>query len=123
MPRLPPAEEVVDAEFEEYDTPVERPAARPDVTQLRRDDAGQWYDPHLVPSTGGLEQYEARARALALFVKVPLLAYVALHKDMPVLVRLGAAAMAFLEASEIAKQSGVQVPTELPSWVPPEWVP
>lgn len=48
---------------------------------------------------------QQQTRSLALLVKVPLFAYVAMHRKMPVVVRLGAAAfgvMEFLEALQRA---------------------
>lgn len=116
MARLP-SEEIVDAEFEEVPGAA-RPPAQPVVRQLRQDDAGQWYDPALVaPQAAPLDlaQLEQRARALSLFVKVPLLAYVALNRDMPVLVRFAAMGLAALEIRDVAKAAG-QVELMLPDF-------
>lgn len=61
---------------------------------------------------------QQQTRSLALLVKVPLFAYVALHRKMPLAVRLGAAAfgvMEFLEALQRAPDyeqlvQGAQLP-------------
>lgn len=116
MARMP-SDEIVDAEFEEVPS-AGRPAAQPQVRQLRRDDAGVWYDPSmLAPQQAPMDlaQLEQRARALSMFVKVPLLAYVALNKDLPAIVRLAALGLAALEVREISKQAG-QVELMLPDF-------
>lgn len=61
---------------------------------------------------------DPRSRALALFVKIPLLGYVALSSKMPALVRLGAAALAVMEALEVAQRQD-----ELQQMLPPGWQP
>lgn len=115
MARMP-SEEIVDAEFEEIPGSA-RPAAQPAVRQLRRDEAGEWFDPSLVPVQQPLDlaQLERRARALSMFVKMPLLAYVALNKDLPAIVRFAALGLAALEVRDIAKQAG-QVELMLPDF-------
>lgn len=51
-----------------------------------------------------------RSRNIALFVKVPLLAYVALHEDLPGLVRLTAAVLGVMEALEAADRAPQVLP-------------
>ena len=99
MARLPPAEEVVDAEYEVVQQSVRTPT-RSAVVPLTDNQVDPWVDPSALEA-----QYGERARAIALFVKVPVLAYVALSDKMPALVRLGALALAALEVREIARQA------------------
>lgn len=45
-----------------------------------------------------------RSRAVALFLEVPFLAFVALNRDMPGLVRLGAAALGVVRVLEVTQR-------------------
>ncbi len=100
---LPPADEVVDAEF----TPVQEYNPRAAQTRAGVVDISQpeplvpTVNQELAPATMDLEQ---RARALGLFVKIPVFAYVALNRDVHPLVRLAALGLGIMEATAIARQ-------------------
>ncbi len=115
MPRPFNFNDEVDAEF--IDVPTQQ-AVPQTVQQLKTDD---WNTRGVIDLSNHqqvglpLAAYEERARAISLFVKVPVLAYVALSDRMPMLVRLGAAALAALEVREIARQSE-QIEAMLPAF-------
>lgn len=100
-----------DAEFEEgpqvfEPEPAPAPAAAaPTVTRLtqdyrNRDIVDLRTDVSANPSLE-LAQYEKRARAVSLFLKVPFLAYLSLNDRLPAPVRLGAGLLALWEASQL----------------------
>ncbi len=53
-----------------------------------------------------LMRYERRARAVTIFIRLPLLTLVALNDDTPSLLRLGAGLMALWEAGQLARNFG-----------------
>lgn len=100
MPFRAPAEEIVDAEVVGSPT-VSKMPPRPGVTQLIQD---QSVGGAISLDPNALAMYEQRARAISLFVKVPVLTLIALHPKVPAMLRLGAGLIAAWEAWQIASQ-------------------
>jgi hypothetical protein len=112
-------DEIEDAEYTELpsqmqpepqlDYAVSQPdfSAR-DVVRLNVDTGA---NPSLEPAL-----YERRARAVTLFVKVPLLTFVALSEKTPTLIRLGAGLLALWEASQIYRGAG-EIEATTREWV------
>lgn len=86
-----------------YEAQPEYNAAGIDVTGLVDAGVGLATDP--------------RSRTVALFVKVPLLAYVALHHKMPALVRLAALGLAVVEGMDLFQNRRAEVEAAMPA----EW--
>lgn len=112
--------EVVEGEVVGRSTgPAYRPAGPERIYQVEQEPYaapdGQELDlTGLVDAGVGLAM-DPKARALALLVKVPLLAYVALSDKMPVLVRLAAAGLGAAEVLE-----ALQRQRDYEQLVPPE---
>jgi hypothetical protein len=77
--------------------PEQQPTAPPQITQAQMDDLQQQQD---------LVVLEQKARAVSLFVKIPLLAYISLNSDLPGLVRLSAALVGALEIRQLYQAQG-----------------
>lgn len=80
------------------------PSYRPDPYQSAQYPAGDGLDLTGLVDTGVTLASDPKSRTLALLVKVPLLAYVALSDKMPPLVRLAALALGAMEALEISQR-------------------
>lgn len=96
---IPPADQVVDAEYTVADPApqtVSKPPPREGVIYLNQESGQQVM---VMPT-----DYEQRARMASLFLKVPFMAYLALNRDLPPLVRLLAAGLGVLEVSQIVKE-------------------
>lgn len=112
--------EEVDAEFTEV-APAPAPAATepPPVTRLKVDyrerDIVNMSTPSGNPSIE-LQLYEKRARAVALFVELPLLAVVALSDKTPPLIRLGAGLLAIWKSVELARGGAQEVQSTVTEW-------
>jgi len=98
-------ENEVDAEYTEVP-----PAPAPPVVKLKQDyrsrDVVDLRTDVSANASLELALYEKRARAVTLFLKVPLLTFVALHDKTPALIRLGAGLLALWEASQIYRGAG-----------------
>lgn len=77
---------------------------------------GQGYDVTGLVDAGVSLASNPRSRAVALLVKIPLFAFVALSDRMPPLVRLAALALGGMEALEALQRRG-----ELEQQIPAEW--
>ena len=111
------ADAIVDAEVVSEPQSVSSPPRRSGVVYLHSPPIEPQFQASSLDQTGAdypiqqdpFDQVAAlstdkRARAISLFVKVPLFVYVALSPKMPALVRLGAGALAVWEAMQIASQ-------------------
>lgn len=113
MPFRSPSDEVVDAEVSE---PAPRQVtSRPGVTYVDLSQRGGT----AVEADGSYFSplAEQRARAVTLFVRVPLLTLVALDSKVHGLIRLTAGALALWDVLQISQQSA-----ELEQLVPQEWM-
>ncbi len=106
MPFGIPAEQIVDAEVvTAHDAPT--------VDQyIRHDTSGVVNIPGAMPlvdptshAVDPLAKWQGRARAMTIFIKIPLLTFIALHDKTPALVRLGAGLLAIWEAVELAQSN------------------
>ncbi len=117
--------DVEDAEFVEYaQQPAPQQVYAPpqtvsqpdfkvrDVVRLDPVPQDQYFDPTQ------LAIYDKRARAVTLFIKVPLLAFVAFNDKTPGLIRLGAGLLALWEASQLARSAG-EVEQTVTQWAQP----
>ncbi len=119
MPFTLKEQPIVDAEFVEV-TPDSGPAP---VQQLHTDMRDRnIVDLRLGADAGPIqmELYARRARAVSLFVELPLLTIVALHDKSPGLIRLGAAILAAWKAVELARGGAIEVQATGEDWVQ-EW--
>jgi len=96
-----PGDAVVDGQVVgRQDAPVSPPAVQtppPQITRAEMDDLQHQQD---------LVMLEQKARAVSLFVKIPLLAYISLNGDLPGLVRLSAALVGALEVRQLYQAQG-----------------
>lgn len=99
MPFRAPAEEIVDAEV--IGPTVEQAPPHAGVARLIEQ---QTVGGAISLDPDALAKYEQRTRAIALFLKVPLLTVIALHPRVPGMLRLGAGMIAVWEAWQIASQ-------------------
>lgn len=117
-------DEEEEAEFypagvQEEPVPESAPAA-PTVSQVKpsyqaRDIVDLRVDASANPSPQ-LALYERRARAVTLFVKIPLFGYLTLNDKLPPLVRLGAGLLAIWEATQLARGQA-EVEETVTQWV------
>ena len=101
------AQEVVDAEFTDVGAPpVQVKPPRPGIININEVTAA-----HPGAIGPGEQQFiipladEQKIRAVALFIKVPFFAYIALNSKVPTLIRAGAALLCGWEAIQIARSA------------------
>ncbi len=64
-----------------------------------------------------LALYEKRGRAVALFIRLPLLAFVALNDRTPGLIRIGAGLLAVWEATQLARGGADELDSVATEWM------
>ena len=114
----------VDAEVVGTQTPppVQRYVSKPgnviDISQGTpiADPVVPWVD-HSHDPPAGILLYEKRARAISLFVELPLLTLVAMHDKTPGLIRLGAAILALWKSVELARGGAEDIRNTAREWV------
>lgn len=106
------AEEIVDAEVVGGPTQpaVHRPGSRPGVVTVNTNPDGSSVlvdsqTGNLVPSQLVPLDVEQKARAVAMFVRIPFFAYLSFNARLPAAVRLGAGALAVWEVIQIARNA------------------
>jgi len=114
---------IVDAEFVELGSsrPVGSPQAptQGQVQPVQRNPMSDVIDLSVDTSANpsiALALYEKRARAVSMFVEIPLLAFITFSDKTPGLIRLGAGILAIWKSVELARGGAIEAQATATEW-------